>query len=213
MMTARALKSVNRFAVLNHASFSVPASPIMSFALFLLIYIAVAIALVAVIWLILRDLRRKRHGKAQPPRAREPRERRAPKAAFPGRKKAPAAEPQPETPPAPRRRQLHTFAEAERTASEPAGDPSPVPAAVEAVEDYAQASLKRLEDAFERLQSDDITLDAYRAEVLAEQAAIEQRIAALGDDAEGAEMAAARAALESTRWCLDWADQQTERGV
>jgi hypothetical protein len=201
MMTARALKSVNRFAVLNHASFSVPASPIMSFALFLLIYIAVAIALVAVIWLILRDLRRKRHGKAQPPRAREPRERRAPKAAFPGRKKAPAAEPQPETPPA------------ERTASEPAGDPSPVPAAVEAVEDYAQASLKRLEDAFERLQSDDITLDAYRAEVLAEQAAIEQRIAALGDDAEGAEMAAARAALESTRWCLDWADQQTERGV
>jgi hypothetical protein len=212
----------------------------MSFALFLLIYAAIAIALVAVVWLILREVRRKRLDKVQPLRPPEPRDRPAPKVRLPARRKT-TAEPEPETPPPPRRRQLQTFADAEKAAAEhqsidavpepnapdAPGDADAVPEPdtpdavadadvpvipVETETDYAQAVLDRLEDVFERFQAGDITLDAYRAEVQAEQAAIDQRIAALDHDPDSAAMAAALAARESARWCLDWADEQVHPG-
>lgn len=176
----------------------------MSFTLFMLLYIVVAIALLAVIGVILRNFRRKRQEKAQSPRTQEGAgERRAPKT-----KLAATAVPEPETPPPPRRRQLQSFATAEKAASETPTVADTIAAPTADDGDYAQAVLGRLENAFDRLQADAITLDAYRAEVLAEQAAIEQRIAALRPGGDGPEMDAALAAQESARWCLDWADEQ-----
>jgi hypothetical protein len=74
--------------------------------------------------------------------------------------------------------------------------------------DYGQAVLDRLEEAFEALQAGEIALEAYRTRVLAEQAAVEARIAVLQTDVESDELDAALAAQESVRWCLDWADEQ-----
>jgi hypothetical protein len=217
MMTARALKSVNRFAVVNPSQFQRIASPSMSFAVFMLIYVGIAIAFLAVAWRILRDLRRKRGDAAPKPRPAE-RERRAPKVTFPALRKAAAPEPQPEAPPPPRRRQLHSFAEAEKAASEPempppASDAAAADASVADEANHPEALLHRLEIAFDRLQSGEITLEAYRTEVTAELAEIERRIATLGDDPQGAEMAAALAEQESARWCLEWADKQARPGA
>ncbi len=93
----------------------------MSFTVFKLLFAAIALALVVVVVLVVRKYRRERHdavprSKAQP---------RAESAEKPGRKKpglgrkAPKPEPEltPDEPPPPRRRQLHSFAEAERNAA------------------------------------------------------------------------------------------------
>jgi hypothetical protein len=160
----------------------------MSFLLFNLLFAAVAAALLVVIVLAVRQLRRQRQ--SRPP--------------LPGWKPARAA-PDPAPPPA-RKRRLRTLSELEeqerRQAAPATGaatpDETPVPADL----------LARLEACFDRLEAGEITLQAYRAQVLGEQAQIEQRLAALADEAPAGEREAAQQALQSVRWCLDWADQQ-----
>jgi hypothetical protein len=68
--------------------------------------------------------------------------------------------------------------------------------------------LARLEAAFEALQGGEITLDTYAERLGEENAAVEQRIAELGDQGDPGAVEAALAARESVRWCLDWAEEQ-----
>ena len=203
----------------------------MSFFVFKLIFAVIALALLVVAGFIVRNHRRGRQA-VNPATARPP-EPKAARLKMPSlAKKAP--DPAPEEPATPRRRQLHSFAEAEKTAAEEAAAPQAEPlaeiesdAAEPAVpqpidepadegydftdhyaDDYAQAVLGRLEQAFEALQAGEMALPAYRERVRAEQVAVEQRIAALEREIESDELDAALAARESVRWCLDWADAQ-----
>jgi len=208
----------------------------MSFLLFKLLFAGVVIALLLVAGLIVRSLRRKRQGAAPPPQQTAPQQA-APARSFASRRQKPAAEDEaePAEPAAPRRRQLKTFADAERvlvepgllaepiapTETAPPPESEPEPAAVAEAEaepadepadtagsDYGQVVLDRLEQAFEALQAGEIALPAYRARVAAEEAEVEQRIAVLQKDVESDELDAALAARESVRWCLNWADEQ-----
>lgn len=180
----------------------------MSFFMFQLIFAGLAIVLLVVGGLIVRELRRRSaspKARPTPTKAARPRKPRAART---------APEPEPESPPPPRRRQLQSFVENERSEQAEADGPAPAteapPAPPEA--DYSQAVLARLEAAFDRLQAGELALDDYRDRLLGEQAAIEERIALLhdgGDDSGGgAELEAALAARESVRWCLDWVDEQ-----
>ena len=207
----------------------------MSFMVFQLLFALVALALVAVLVIVVRQLARKRQSSgdasSEPP---------APRMPGLGRK---AAQPEPEADGAApmRRRQLQSFAAAERSAAEadavvlpmlepeteaapeiePVPDVAPIaePEAAFAAEpetehgteealDYAEAVLGRLEEAFEDLQDDEITLNAYRERMQAERAAVEVRIAALQPAGASAELDAALAARDSVLWCLDWAEKQ-----
>lgn len=207
----------------------------MSFLLFKLLFAGVVIALLLVAGLIVRSLRRKRQGAAPPPQQTAPQQA-APARSFASRRQKSEEEAEPAEPAPPRRRQLKTFADAERVLVEPgllaepiapteAAPPpepeqEPEPAAVAEAEpaddepadtagsDYGQIVLDRLEQAFEALQAGEITLPTYRARVVAEEAEVEQRIAALQKDVESDELDAALAARESVRWCLNWADEQ-----
>ncbi|MBW8753871.1 MAG: hypothetical protein JF595_06930 [Sphingomonadales bacterium] len=200
----------------------------MPFFVFKLVFAAIALALLVVAGLIARNFWRKRQPQAPATDGgAEPKPAKLGKLAMPGLSKR-TPEPEPEAPAPPRRRQLHSFAEAEKSAAEaeamplpqpdnePEGEPeaefaaepeaAETPAAPEA--DYGQAVLDRLEQAFEALQAREITLEAYRTRVLAEQSAVEARVAVLQADVESDELDAALAARESVRWCLDWADEQ-----
>ncbi len=204
----------------------------MSFLLFKLLFAGVVIALLLVAGLIVRNLRHKRQGAAPPLQQTAPQQA-APARSFASRRQKPAAEDEAEPAEAapPRRRQLKTFADAERVLVEPAllaepiapteTAPPPEPEAVPAAEaesadepadaaggDYGQVVLDRLEQAFEALQAGEIPLSTYRARVTAEQVEVEQRIAVLQNDVESDELDAALAARESVRWCLNWADEQ-----
>jgi hypothetical protein len=206
----------------------------MSFLLFKLLFAGVVIALLLVAGLIVRSLRRKRQGAAPRPQQTAPQQA-APARSFASRRQKSEEEAEPAEPAAPRRRQLKTFADAERVLVEPGllaepiapaekappPEPEQEPAAVAEVEaepadepadtadgDYGQVVLDRLEQAFEALQAGEITLSTYRARVVAEEAEVEQRIAALQKDVESDELDAALAARESVRWCLNWADEQ-----
>lgn len=226
----------------------------MSFLVFQLVFAAVALALVVVVALLARQLIARRQaremGLSEVPSTvvAEPQ----PQSRFGlGRKAAePDPEPAADAPPVVRRRQLHSFAEAERVAAEadtvalpvlepeetaePEVEPEPITQvsveafAVEAAEDpeaapltpldpedmtdaaldYSEAVLGRLEEAFEGLQSGELTLAAYRQRIEGEQAAVEARIAALQPAGDSAELDAALAAQESVQWCLDWAEEQ-----
>lgn len=208
----------------------------MSFFVFKLLFAALALGLLVVFGLIARNLWRKRARRSPPPARETP--PRAPKSPprqkpRPGRK-AMGPAPAPEAPPPVRRRQLQSFAEAERRETEAAAPPPqpvaesepapaapppltaepPPPAMPEAAappppdEAYDQVVLARLEDAFEALQAGAITLATYRTRVLAEQAAVEQRIAALEVSGSAEALEAALTARASVRWCLDWAAEQ-----
>jgi hypothetical protein len=178
----------------------------MSFLLFKLLFAAIGFGLLVVSALILRQLRRGRAPSAPKPLA-EPR---------PGarlrtpRVQKTAAEPEPEAPPPPRKRQLRSLSEVERLAAEDA-EPATAEAPAADDEDLNQVVLARLETAFDRLQAGQITLEAYREDLLAEQARVEQRIAALRPAGESEALNAALAAQESVRWCLDWAKEQGAR--
>jgi hypothetical protein len=73
---------------------------------------------------------------------------------------------------------------------------------------FDQFVMNRLEAAFDALQAEDISLDAYRDLVLAEQDAVERHIAHHQDTGDECELEAGLAARESVRWCLDWADER-----
>ena len=217
----------------------------MSFMVFQLVFAVIALALVVVAGLIVRQIVRKGRNAPKAPREAQPK---AAALRMPslGRKAA-KPEPEPDTPAPARRRQLHSFAEAERSAAEAEAVVLPVPASEpEAAEpvayeaqppaaserryetapetgqdiqleaegmteqalDYSEAVLGRLEEAFEDLQDEDITLGDYRERVLAELAAVEHRIAALQLHGASADLDAALVARDSVRWCLDWADDQ-----
>jgi hypothetical protein len=181
----------------------------MSFVILQLGLAALAVALVVVAVVIVREMRRRR-GPQVPKPAREAR--------APLLRKAPP-EPEPEEAAPPRRRQLHAIVEQAR--SEGASESAPPPAndtgaeaadhAAGEPDDYAQAVLGRLERAFEALQAGEITLDTYRARVLAEESAVDRRVAELEGEYESDELDAALAARESARWCLDWADEQRDQ--
>lgn len=222
----------------------------MSFMVFQLLFAVLALGLLVVAGLIVRQIVRKRPSaqaaiELAPPSEAEPR---APKLRMPSlRKQAAEPDPEPEAPLPVRRRQLNSFAEAERSAAEadavvlpvpvcepditeptsngpdlpaepetafetapkPAGESAPeVEATTEQALDYGEAVLGRLEEAFEDLQDEEISLGTYRERVLAEQAAVERRIAALQPGGDSADLDAALVARESVRWCLDWAEEQ-----
>lgn len=80
----------------------------------------------------------------------------------------------------------------------------PVPKPAE----FERAVLGRLESAFDAFQAGDVTLDGYRARVLAEEGEVERQIAHHQAKGDAYELEAAIAARESVRWCLDWADEQ-----
>lgn len=181
----------------------------MSFVILQLGLAALAVALIVVAVLIVREMRRRR-GPQGPKPAREARARLM-------RKAPPEAEPEEVAPP--RRRQLHAIVELARSEGAPESAPpaandteaeaaNPAPGEPD---DYAQAVLGRLELAFEALQAGEITLDTYRAQVLAEQGAVDRRVAELEGEYESDALDAALAARESVRWCLDWADEQRDQ--
>jgi hypothetical protein len=205
----------------------------MSFAVIKLIFGAIAVALLVVLFLVWRQLRGGRPSAA--PAASEASGTKLSKL----RKAAPTtAEPRPEAGPAPvRRRQLASFAEDERIASadderpgaataSPVEPPAPVieepPAPVELSPEpmleasssdeqpFDEAVLARLESAFEAYQAGEMTLEAYAERLHGEQAVVDRRIEALGSEGQPAELEAARAAQESVRWCLDWVNEQDE---
>ena len=72
---------------------------------------------------------------------------------------------------------------------------------------FEQAVLERLELAFEAFQSGEVSLDGYRARVLAEESGVERQIARHQADGDEYELEGAIAAREAVRWCLDWADE------
>lgn len=220
----------------------------MSFMVFQLLFAVIALALVVVAVLVVRQIARK--GRSNEPAPSSLVEPKAPKLRMPGLgRKVPEPEPQSDEPAPPRRRQLHSFVEAERSAAEidtvvlPVPEPEPEAEAAPEIEarpavepiaeiefepepekapaaeleakpmteealDYSEVVLARLEVAFEDLQGGEITLEAYRARMQAEQAAVEARVAALQPGGDSAELDAALAARESVLWCLDWAEEQ-----
>jgi hypothetical protein len=113
-----------------------------------------------------------------------------------------------------RKRQLRSLSEVERDDAEQAGEAQPeeVAASPESAAalppSFSQRVLDRLEKVFERLQAEEISLDAYVAQVLAEQAEVDQHVAALQASGAAAELDEALAAQESVRWCLNWAEEQ-----
>lgn len=188
----------------------------MSFFVFQLGFAALVIALIVVAVLILRQMRR-RGGPRAPKPAREAR--------APLVRETPS-EPEPVDHAPARRRQLQAIVAQARSEAGPEPQPEPeiAPAPANDTEaedasypeiepdDYAQAVLGRLELAFEALQTGEITLDTYRARVLAEENAVSRRVAELQGEYESDELDAALAARESVRWCLDWADEQRDQG-
>jgi hypothetical protein len=200
----------------------------MPFLAFELIFGFVAIALVALTGLIVREIRRKRRADSQR-LADAPAEPEPAKASRAPLEKAAAPEPQSENPSAPRRRQLASFAEAaaDETRLELAEVATALPSApsvaigsdaeglaptvVDDRTEYDLVVLARLEEAFEALQAGTLSLEAYMERLQAEAAEIEQRLAALGDDGDPGERDAARAAQESVHWCLDWAHEQAQQ--
>lgn len=188
-----------------------------------LLFVTLALALLVVVVLIVRQVLRKRDGQPAAPRPRKAAP--APKPRGRAREKA---DPEPEpSPPSPRRRQLHSFAESERAATvelepsipfpeAPADEPAPLAeqelstAATPDPTSFDAEVLARLEAAFEGLQAGEFSLQAYRELLLAEKAAIERRIALLESGGDGPELEAALTARESVQWCLDWAAQQDD---
>jgi hypothetical protein len=199
----------------------------MPFLAFELIFGIVAIALVALTGLIVRAVRRKRQADS-PQAADAPAEPEPARASRASLEKAAAPEPQSGNPPAPRRRQLASFAEAatDETRLVLAEVATALPSAPSvaigsdaaalartALDDrseYDLVVLARLEEAFEALQAGTLSLEAYMERLQTEAAEIEQRIAALGDDGDPGERDVARAAQESVHWCLDWAHEQAQ---
>lgn len=200
----------------------------MPLLIFELAFASVALGLLAVVVLIVRNLRRKRAAPAEAkPKGVKP--------DMPG-KSVQAAGPESDIPPQQRRRQLRSLSEVEQSeaeavvAAEPTAElPAAEPVAAEApavepavapiaeptagedptVEDgYAEAVLAQLEAAFERLEAQEITLDTYTAQLVAEQSAVDRRIADLRAHGTSEELEQALAAAESVRWCLDWAAEQ-----
>lgn len=209
----------------------------MSYLVFQLMFAALAVALAVVAALIVREVRKRRAVDRPTEKNGEERagaEAPQPRKVGLGRK---AASPAPAEVPA-RRRQLQSFVEQERQAEgmeappiapEAAAQPLPEPANETGLEDAPdsgpepdlasesdlgpepdldRAVMGRLEAAFEALQAGEITLDAYRERIEAEEAALDRRIATLGSSAGEPELDAALAARESVRWCLGWADEQ-----
>lgn len=88
--------------------------------------------------------------------------------------------------------------------------PPPEPAAHSEPDqpEFDQIVMDRLEAAFEALQAEEISLDAYRELVLAEEAAVEEHIAHHQETGDEIALEAGLAARESVRWCLDWADER-----
>lgn len=205
----------------------------MSYLVFQLMFAALAVALAVVAALIVREVR-KRRAVDRPSEEHAETEAPQPRKVGLGRR---AASPAPAEAPA-RRRQLQSFVEQERQAEgmeappiapEAAAQPLPEPANETGLEDTPdsgpepdlasesdlgpepdldRAVMGRLEAAFEALQAGEITLDAYRERIEAEEAALDRRIATLGSSAGEPELDAALAARESVRWCLGWADEQ-----
>ncbi|MCW1429876.1 hypothetical protein [Novosphingobium sp. JCM 18896] len=95
-------------------------------------------------------------------------------------------------------------------ATQPAAEAEPAETEDDAPADYDQAVLGRLEEAFEALQAREITLDNYRKLILAEEDAVDRRVAMLEAEGDSDELQAALVAQESVRWCLDWANDQDE---
>jgi hypothetical protein len=205
----------------------------MPFLAFEPILAAVAILFLVVIGFTVRGLRRKRQAAAGQPNAepeRQP-ESRPSEAPLPGLKKnAPEPDPEPAEGSVPRRRQLHSFAEAAAVEADegetltvlpeaPAAEAWPADTALaetpdapaqDESADFEQAVLARLEEAFDALESGALTLDAYVARVEATEAEVEQRIAERSDDTDPTELDAALAARESVRWCLNWAKERDQ---
>lgn len=190
----------------------------MSFVIFQVVFAALAMALLAVIVLIAREVRARRAARREKASGDVEAAVPGPRPAGIGRKAAPAADPasDPAEPARPRRRQLQSFVEQERGIEpEPLPHapvlqpeaPAELPADPEPDGDLGQTVLARLEQAFDALEAGTIALGTYRERVREEEAALEARIAALGPDASGPELEAALAARESVRWCLNWADE------
>ena len=208
----------------------------MSFLTLQLLFVALALGLLAALGILVVRLRRRRQHQtpaAQTKPASKAASEPKPRKTFAARQ----AEPEPEfdvTMPV-RRRQLNTFAEDERIAAqadalglpmpepdepEPeAPEPEPLePVTPEPVEpetseadampDFEQLVLGRLEAAFDALQAGNITLAAYRDLVVEEGEAVERHIARHRETGDEIKLEAALAARESVRWCLDWADEQ-----
>jgi hypothetical protein len=175
----------------------------MPFLVFELIFAALVVGLLVVAVMIVRQIRHDRQAKARPA-PREPK----PAAAVPRRPglRRKVAEPEPEpAAPVARKRQLRSLSEVERETAEEDGPPAP---AAPEVRNFSQRVLARLEGAFERFSAGEISLDAYKALVLAEQEEVDQRIAVLRAAGGSPDLDEALAAKESVRWCLEWADEQ-----
>jgi hypothetical protein len=201
----------------------------MPFLVFKLVFVALAAALLAILLLVGMRIWRARQSKAVETAGES---RVAELASAVSALAETAAQPEAEAlSPAPmRRRQLQSFAENERLAEEAEAaallplaptEPGPAPAEAggeasepqqaylpEQESEFDAAVLARLEEAFDALQSGEISLEAYRERLLAEQATVEERVAVLETGGDSEELDAALAAQESVEWCLNWAAEQ-----
>lgn len=187
----------------------------MSFFVFELIFAGLALGLLVIVFFIMRQLRRDREAKAGSAPVQAKPAVAKPRLPSLGRK-PPEPEPEPGPPPV-RKRQLRSLSEVERDAAEEvkveadeAEAPPAEPVGAEPPK-FNQRVLARLEAVFERLQAEEISLDAYVAQVLAEQAEVDQRIAALRAAGDSTELDEALAAQQSVRWCLDWATERRDQ--
>lgn len=162
-----------------------------------LIMSVLAIALVAILVLILRSLRKPDRTAGRAERARE--RLRLPRFKLPVR--TPEPEPaEPETPHE-RRRTLQSVSAAEERDMQTNGST------------FSEEVFSKLEEAFEAYQRENISLETYSALIASEQQAVERRTHELRVEIVGrepspeqaADLADAESAREAVRWCIDWA--------
>ena len=164
-----------------------------------LILAVIAIALVAVVVLAVRSLRQSRTA----PRRAIAKARETPISAA-----APQADVKTE-----RRRKLIPASQTEEQPSPPEVEPAAVeaPTSTEGEEpsciSFATAVMAKLEEAFDLYQADEITLEAYGALLVTEQASVERHIADLHSSGSSQDaLDDAEAAREAVEWCLRWTE-------
>ncbi|MCC6828429.1 MAG: hypothetical protein IT550_09395 [Novosphingobium sp.] len=204
----------------------------MDFLLFQVLFAVLVIALAVCGWLLFRSLRERREARTQgwtpPPRAPRKRGKAAPEPVAdpdPPRVRrrqivplaaleasgngedpamgadAPDAEPftQPTLDPEPA---PHVAPESAET------PPARVIAPEQAPTPVHGQTMELLEDAFARLQREEITLADYCDRIAAQDRALADRIALLSaDPGAGAALDDALAAQDAVRWCREWADE------
>jgi hypothetical protein len=176
----------------------------MPFIIFKLLFAALALGLLVVVAMTVREIWRKRLARTLASPRKAATASAGDKPAKLGLQSWSSAEPEPE---------LGSRLPPKRQVVDQALEPPAAEPPVGKVDgDFHQVMLGRLEVAFDRLEAGEITLDAYGALLLTEQAAADRRIVAARSGGAAAALEHAMAARDAVLWCRDWAKDQGDSG-